>query len=253
MRKHNPKNEGIKREYLIWLEETMGRDGKTVDQAAAAIMAFEASTGWKDFRQFHYEQARKFKRDLDARIVESTSKPLSVASKVSRLRAVKAFFVWLAGQPGYRGKLKRSDMEFFNASANELRIAGATGFKRIPTLEQIRRVLALMPIATPIDRRNRALIALTTLCAPRDGALASLKIKHLDISDMMVNQDAQQVLTKNAKSIVSWFAPMGRDLEAVVVEWLKELMTVHLFGPEDPLFPATAVGLDMNGSSKQPV
>jgi integrase len=246
MRKHNPKNERMKREYLIWLEETMGRDRKTVDQAAAAISVFEASTIWKDFRQFHYEQARKFKRDLDTRIVESTGRPLSVASKVSRLRAVKAFFVWLAGQPGYRGKLKHSDMEFFNAPANELRIASATAYRRVPTLEQIRHVLATMPSGTPIERQNRALIALTTVCAPRDGALASLKIKHVDIADMMVNQDAQQVLTKNAKTIVSWFAPMGRDLEVIVEDWVRELITVHLFGPDDPLFPATALGLDHN-------
>ncbi len=70
-------------------------------------------------------------------------------SKVSRLKAVKAFFVWLAGQPGYPGKLKRSDVEFFNASANELRIAGTTGYKRYRHFIADPHVLATMSTATP--------------------------------------------------------------------------------------------------------
>ncbi|MFN0193340.1 MAG: tyrosine recombinase XerC [Aestuariivirga sp.] len=247
MRKHHPKNERIKRLYLNYLEDVMGRDRKTVDLAAAAIALFEASTNWKDFRHFHFEQARKFKRDMDDHLVEQTGQPLSASTKVSRLRAVKAFFVWLAGQPGYRGRLKSSDMEYFNAPAKDARIASATRLRRVPTLEQVRHVLATMPAETALDRRDRAIIALTVLCAPRDGALISLKHKHVELSDFAVHQDARDVSTKNAKSFTTWFAPMGRDLETIVEVWLMELKTVHLFGPDDPLFPATAIGLDGEG------
>lgn len=247
MRKHHPKNERIKREYLNYLEDARGRNPKTVEQAAAAIALFEASSEWKDFRQFHFERARKFRRDLDDHIVESTGKPLSAATKVSRLRAVKAFFVWLAGQPGYRGKLKYSDMEYFNAPASDARIASARRLQRIPSLEQVRHVLARMPVATAIDRRDRAIIAFTTLCAARDGALVSLKLKHIDLTEGAVHQDAREVATKNSKSFTSWFAPLGRDFEEIVEGWLHELRTVHLFGPDDPLFPATRIGLDADG------
>lgn len=247
MRKHHPKNERIKREYLNYLEDAKTRNPKTVEQAAAAIALFEVSMKWKDFRYFHFEQARKFKRDLDEHMAAATGKPLSAATKVSRLRAVKAFFVWLAGQPGYRGKLKYSDMEYFNAPAGDARIASATRFQRIPTLEQVRHVLSSMPVATAINRRDRAIIAFTTLCAPRDGALVTFKIKHIDLIEGAVHQDARDVATKNAKSFTSWFAPLGRDIEAIVEDWLTELRTVHLFGPDDPLFPATAVGLDGDG------
>jgi integrase/recombinase XerD len=38
----------------------------------------------------------------------------------------------------------------------------------VPTLEQIRGVLAVMPHATEIDRRNRALIAFTLMTGVRD-------------------------------------------------------------------------------------
>ena len=247
MRKHHPKNEQIKREYLNYLEDVKSRNLKTVELAAAAIALFEASTKWKDFRHFHFEQARKFKRDLDDHTVEATGKPLSAATKVSRLRAVKAFFIWLAGQPGYRGKLKYSDMEYFNAPASDARIASATRLQRIPTLEQVRHVLASMPAETAVNRRDRAIIAFTTLCAARDGALVSLKVKHVDLTEGAVHHDARDVATKNAKTFISWFAPLGRDLETIVEDWMAELRTVHLFGPDQPLFPATAVGLNGEG------
>jgi integrase len=52
----------------------------------------------------------------------------------------------------------------------------------VPTLEQIRGVLAVMPHATEIERRNRALIAFTLATGVRDGALASLKLKQVDLA-----------------------------------------------------------------------
>ncbi|WP_294540003.1 hypothetical protein [uncultured Rhodoblastus sp.] len=56
--------------------------------------------GYKDFAAFNIEQARNFKRHLDAAINPKTGKPLSKATTYSRLMALKDFFKWLAGQPG---------------------------------------------------------------------------------------------------------------------------------------------------------
>ena len=64
MRKHHPKNERIKRKYFTYLEEANRMSASSVDQVAAAIAQFEASTGHRDFAVFHIEQARKFKRQL---------------------------------------------------------------------------------------------------------------------------------------------------------------------------------------------
>ena len=52
MRKHHPKNERIKRQYLAYLEEAKRMSDKTADQVAAAISLFEQSTGYKDFAAF---------------------------------------------------------------------------------------------------------------------------------------------------------------------------------------------------------
>lgn len=247
MRKHHPENEKIKWQYLRFLEDAKRMKPVSVDQVASAIAAFEQSTGWKDFKLFHVEQARKFKRDLESHIVAETGKPLAVATKVSRLRALKSFFQWLAGRPDYSRKLIYSDMEYFNPSNNDGRIAGAVRERPIPTMEQINHVLASMPVTTAIERRNRALVAFTILTGARDAAISSMCLKHVDLDRKTVFQDAREVKTKNRKTFTSWFFPVGDHIEGIVRDWIEELRNVHLMGPSDPLFPATERSLDANG------
>lgn len=246
MRKHHPENERIKREYLTYLTEAKRLSDKSVDQVAAAIAAFEASTGYKDFKRFHIEQAKKFKRILGEQTNPETGKPLAIATVHSRLMALKAFFQWLAGRQGYR-KIGYADAEYFNPSANDARIANATREKTVPSLEQIRHALAAMPTVTDIEKRNRALIAFAILSGARDDALASLSIGHVDVAARTVFQDARSVRTKRRKTFTAHFFPVGKDIEAIVVDWIAHLKTVLLFGPDDPLFPMTLVGVGQSG------
>lgn len=246
MRKHHPENERIKREYFSYLTEAKRLSEKSVDQVAAAIAAFEASTGFKDFKRFHIEQAKKFKRLLGEQTNPETGKPLAVATVHSRLMALKAFFQWLAGRQGYR-KIGYADAEYFNPSANDGRIAAALREKPVPSLEQIRHVLATMPTANDIDKRNRALVAFALLSGARDDALASLSLRHVDLAARTVSQDARSVRTKWRKTFMSNFFPVGEDIEAIVTEWITYLKTALLFGPDDPLFPMTLVGVGESG------
>jgi integrase len=244
MAKVNAKNERIKRDYFHFLEGPKRMAASSVEQIAAAISAFEASTNYKDFRQFHIEQARRFKRQLDETIVPETGKPLAKVTTSSRLRACKAFFQWLAMQPGYRSKLTYSDSEYFNASNNDGRVAAAKRERPIPTVEQIRHVLNSMPDTTEIQKRNRALIAFTLLSGARDSAIASLSLKHIDVKNRTVFQDARDVKTKFAKTMKTIFFPVGDDIELIVNDWITYLEKEELFCPTDPLFPATKVGFN---------
>jgi integrase len=101
-----------------------------------------------------------------------------------------------------------------------------------------------MPGATAIDRRNRAMIAFTWLTGVRDGALVSLKLKHVNLADSSVNQDAGEVNTKNSKSQLTTFFCIGGCARKIVEEWIFELTTAHLWGRDDPLFPATLIKQD---------
>lgn len=246
MRKHHPENERIKRRYLTFLRGAKRLEESSVDDAAAAIAAFEESTAYRDFRKFHIEQAQRFKRVLAEQINPATGKPLAKATIHGRLMAVKAFVLWLADQSGYRSRIRYSDAEYFNPSANDGRIAKAVRERPAPSIEQIRHVLGTMAAGTDIERRNRALIAFTILTGARDNAIASLSLKHVDVRERVVFQDAREVRTKRAKTITTYFFPVGEDIEAIVLEWIERLRVEMLFGPDDPLFPATKVAVGEN-------
>jgi site-specific recombinase XerD len=181
MTNHNPANERIKRQYFAYLAEAQGYSEQSIDAVAKAIDRFEVYTRHKDFKGFHIEQARAFKRDLSEQRGRSGD-PLSKATLYATLTALKRFFIWLAGQPGYKSRITYADAEYFNLSAKETRIAKATRPERVPTLEQIRHVIQSMPATTDIERRDRALIAFTILTGARDGAVASFKLRHIDVS-----------------------------------------------------------------------
>src|SRR3954463_12891446 len=167
MKTHNATNERIKRSYFAYLTEAQGHSEQTIDAVAKAIARFEAYTRYKDFKTFHIEQAKAFKRDLAEQRAHRTGEPLSKATLYATLTALKRFFIWLAGQPGYKSRIDYSDAEYFNLSTKETRIAKATRPARVPTLEQIRHVIQSLPAITDIERRNRALIAFAILTGAR--------------------------------------------------------------------------------------
>ena len=247
MRKCHPKNERLKRQYFTYLEDAKRMSVASVDQVAAAIAQFELTTGHRDFAAFHHEQARKFKRVLAEATNPATGKPLAKATIYSRLMAVKAFFVWLAGQQGYRSRLTYSDMEYFNPSNNDGRIARADRERPAPTLEQIRSVLNAMPASSHIEKRDRALIAFAILSGARDDAIASMLVRHVDLDRRTVFHDAREVRSKNRKTFTSTFFPVGKEIEVIVSEWIAFLRDELLFGPDDPLFPATKVAVGADG------
>lgn len=252
MAKHNAANTRIKRQYFEYLKEAQRRDEASIDQVAKALARFEEATGYKDFRKFHREQAKAFKKRLSYEKNARTGKPLARATVHSTLSALRAFFIWLAGQPGFKSRIAYADADYFNLSEKEVRIAKASRMKPVPTLEQVRRVLATMPAETNIQLRNRSLIAFTMLTGARDGALASLRLKHVNLDDGYVEQDARDVKTKASKSFTTWFFPVGGDALTVFTAWCEHLRKELFWGDDDPLFPKTLVGLGETGGF-QPV
>ena len=69
-----------------------------------------------------------------------------------------------------------------------------------------------MPSESDIELRNRALVAFTLLTGARDGAIASLKLKHVDLEEGRLLQDAREVRTKFSKTITTWFFPVGDEI-----------------------------------------
>lgn len=238
---HHADNERIKRQYFTFLKEAKRQSEASVDAAAEAIARFERDTQCRDFRSFRTEQAVAFKRRLAEQSSRSTGDKLSAATRHATLGHLKRFFQWLALQPGYRSRLEYTAAEYFNLSEKETRVATARRPRPVPTLEQIRHVIEVMPQQTEIERRNRALLAFALLTGARDTALASFQLGHVDLAAGSVFQDARAVKTKFSKTFTTYFFPVGDEVRAVAEDWVRHLREQRLWGSDDPLFPATSV------------
>jgi integrase len=241
MTTHNADNERIKRRYFAYLKEAKRHSEPTVDAVAKALARFESDTKHRDFKLFHHQQAIAFKHHLTEQKSQQTGEKLSKATLHATLANVKAFFHWLAGQPGYKSQLQYSDADYFNLSEKDVRVATAKREQVGPTLEQAKHVIGLMPTGTAIERRDHALIAFTLLTGARDSAIASMKLKHVNLIAGCVDQDAREVKTKFSKTFTTYFFPVGDEVRQIVVDWVTHLREQMLWGNDDPLFPATRI------------
>ena len=248
MSKYNPENERIKRQYFAYLKEAKRHSEPTVDAAAKALSRFEDYTRYRDFKAFHFEQAIAFKRHLAEQIGKGSGEKLSKATLNATLKQLRGFFFWLAGQPGYRARLQYSDADYFNLSEKDTRIATAQRERKAPTLEQVKHLIQTMPHRSEIERRDRALVAFALLTGARDSAIASMKLKHVDLIENRVYQDAREVKTKFSKTFTTYFFPVGDEIHELVVDWVRFLREEKVWGNDDPLFPSTRIAL---GTTRQ--
>jgi integrase len=247
MSKLNAKNERTKRAYFRHLKEAKRLSAASVDAAAAAIDRFESYTRHRDLAQFHIEQAIGFKDNLAAQINPKTKQPLSKATQLHTVSALRSFILWLAEQPGYRKRIKFSDADYFSLSLKNTAIAKTVRDIEGPTLDQVRHVLRTMPNGTDMELRNRALIAFTLLTGARDDAMASMRLKHVDLATAEIRQDARDVRTKASKTILTCFLPVGEDVRQIVVDWVEFLQKERNWGLDDPLFPMTQMACGKSG------
>lgn len=247
MKKIDTKNERLKLEYQEYLRHAEGLDHKTIDKVMTAIRQFEQSTNCKPFLRFNKDQAMAFKDWLDTARNTRTGKPLSKATIATTLRAVREFFRWAAGQKGYKAAIGRGDWVYFKQPRKDARAAQASAPRQVPGVEQVERAFDAMPAATSHQKRDKALLAFLILTGARIGAVASLRLKHVDLERRHVFQDAREVNTKAAKTMNTTFFPMGEQYVAALADHMNHLRQDLMFGPEDALFPKTKTLRGPNG------
>lgn len=241
MADYNPRNERIKKKYFHLLAEADQKSPATIDGVRKAIHRFESYTGFKDFATFHKGQAVGFKKHMAATKATQSGKPISQATVLTTVHALQEFFRWLAREPGYRARIQTADIRYLNLSRKDMSAARAPRAKKVPTIEQIRTAVSGMPANTDIECRNRALMAFTIVTGMRDSEIASLRLKHVDLDRRLVMEVPGEVKTKFSKRIETYFFPVGNDLEDLIVDWVRYLQGVKLFGHDDPVFPRTAI------------
>ncbi len=215
----------------------------SVDKSAAAISTYEAFLDGKDFRSFHSERARSFKRRLSSQQNQRTGARLSQTSINGVLREVQTFYGWLADQPGYKSRISRSDIEFLGTDRKSDAARRSSCWKPHPSPVQVLRLLETMPGETVLQRRNRALVAFLFLSGSREGAAITLRLGNVDLANACVHFDARTVDTKFGKNFTTAFYPIGGSCEQLIRDWISELRTQYHFSDSDPLFPKTRVGV----------
>jgi integrase len=238
----NASNERHKRAYFYHLREAEGLSEKTIDNAARVIAEYEAFTGGKDFRQFKAKDAGDFRRKLLEKGGRKRAGLSSRATVHTKLLTMAKFFRWLAGQPGFKTRIKFSDVAHFNLSLRDARVAAARREPPTPTLAQVLHVIRAMPAGTDVENRDRALVACMLLTGIRVGAVISVRLKHVRPDRLGIDQDARDMNVKFAKSFTSFFFPVGDDIRQMLLDYVEYVRDRLLWSADDPLFPRTKQG-----------
>ncbi|MBO9451067.1 tyrosine-type recombinase/integrase [Tropicibacter sp. R16_0] len=251
------KNERLKRRYLEYRKYARQLSDKSLDKELAALERFDVWNGRKDFAKFHIEWAMGFRDHLE-RAKTTVGQPLSKSTARAIMTTLREFTLWLSQQDGFRSRVRASDAEYFNLSRRDEAEARAAPARPAPSIKQAKRALGMMPETTPREMRDKALFGLLCLTGIRISALISLRVKHIDLEDKSVAQNSREVATKFGKSMHTFFSKSFPEAEAALGAWLAHLEDEALYGPDDPLFPATAIapqanmGFRTEGFSRRP-
>lgn len=246
MKSNRTNNARIVYEFTKYLKEAKRLDDSTIDGVLKSVNRFEEYIDYIDFKKFKAKHAIGFKKHLLSKKSVVTGEKLSKATVLTATRHLKAFFQYLVTQKGYRAKIHYSDIEYFNLSEKDTRIANAKRKRNVATIEQVNRTLESMPCSTAIEMRDRALIAFVILTGARDGAVASAKIKHIDLAEQSFFQDARDVNTKFSKTFTTYFFPVGELPLRILTEWIDYLVQELGFKQNSPVFPKTKLAHNAN-------
>lgn len=245
----NEKNERIKRRFIEYRKFARQLSEQTLDRELSALERFDSWNGRKDFARFHIEWAMGFRAHLE-QAKSKTGKPLSKSTARAIMATLREFTLWLSQQDGFRSRIKTADADYFSLSRRDEAEARAAPTRPAPSIKQAKHALSLMPERTPRELRDKAIFALLCLTGIRVAALISLHIKHVDLDEKSVDQNPREVATKFGNDIDTFFAKGFEEAEAVLAAWLDYLDETALYGPDDPLFPATALTANTDAGFK---
>lgn len=235
------RNEQAKRGFFEHLRGAKGFSESSVNDYADAIGQWQIFSDGTDFATFDKTQAGAYCEWLTRRATKTPDGKLKPATRYHYLRRVKEFFLWLAAQPEYSQKLVKGDTGFLRISKKDMQIVLSGTTRAMPTLEEVQKVIGSIEPTNEIAMRDRALICFALITGCRITAIISLKMKSFDKTTHRIFQNpADGVRTKNSKTIITTFFPIGWDEpRRHFLEWYEYLESKG-FAPDDPIFPATS-------------
>jgi integrase len=245
------KNEQIKRQFLEHLKGAKGFADDSLDKHAEAVYQWQLFSGDEDFAAFTKEKATKFCEWLKTREAKTESGTLSLPTQYNYLRRIKKFFSWLTDQPDYKKSIRRTDIDFLRLSKKDARIATSGTTKRMPTIEEARKIIESIDGDNEIDMRDRALLSFALVSGMRISAIATLRMKNFDRESELIDQNpGDGVQTKNSKKILTTFFPIGwNEPKKNFLDWYDYQLSRGA-QPNDPIFPSTRKGFSEKSYSK---
>lgn len=238
--KINIDNERIKRRYLKYMQLAKRFSEDTIRAHERALESWEIFTCSRDFRRITYKQAGEFADWLISRTKQGEI--LAASTRYQTVRLVRAFYLWLATQPGRSSKSITVALGYLTADRETVVEATSPGRRKVPTLEYVRALADSISVNNEIDARDRALISFLLLSGARASAAATLPIGCFDRQKLKIHQDPKWgVKTKNRKYIPTTLAPFDKVLMKYFLDWVDYLRKEKLYGDEAPLFPRSQV------------
>ncbi|WP_150526908.1 tyrosine-type recombinase/integrase, partial [Roseibium sediminis] len=238
-------------QYQQHMKEALGLNDKTIDARMRHVIEFTCGLDDKPLRNISKDDIACFK----ARLIEvdtDVSNPgnqKAAATIVQTCQNLKAFMDWLGHQSGYRS-MDRDLPNYCKPSRHHVALSKVKSDKHVPNADEIRTLLASMPKVTNQHRRDRAIVAFLFLTGVRDAALISLRLKHVDLENRLVFQDAKEVRTKFSKTMTTFWFPVGEDIGQIVTDWINERRATAS-SENEPVFPRSPSAIPVKSSESQ--
>ena len=226
----NANNERIKREYYGYRKEAEGLDEISLKKTRKALYRLEQYLGFRDLNALSKKDALRIKERIRGAKLEQGAKRAMIAD-------IRKFFQWLRKQPGNKTKIDEVAIEYLQLSRKEVEASKNRPPKAHAELAEVISVIRDMPETNEVEFRDKAMLALLAQTAVRAGALITLRLKHIDLNDMIVHQPGDEVNTKNGKNIYSPFLSIDKEFDDIVPRYIRHLRNELGFGDDDPLFP----------------
>lgn len=235
--KNTYQNESLKMSFADYLRGLDGFSEKSIESYMRAIKQWQIFSGDKDFYLFDKKIALDFREWLRTRPSGGSGKTLAIRTQDNYLRRVKKFFEWLDGEPSKK-PFKKNDLGYLRLSNADQKTARNQP-KKIPCVEEAKKLFHGIDDSTPIGRRDKAFISIMITTGARVGALTTLRLKNFNSDQLCIYQyPSEGVKTKNRKYIETTFIPMEwTEPQEYFLRWHSYLLRAG-FDENDPLFPA---------------
>jgi LSD1 subclass zinc finger protein len=242
-------------DYRVFLEGHQEWEETTIDEHLRSLAHMSASFGHRRFETVNKRNAIHFKAALRQACSAKGGKTISRSTMVHTLQRCKAFFTWLERQPNANIELDLAG--YFNLARKEYAAAATETKGTELTYDIAMTIFKGMSQVTPLEIRNRAMIAFLISTGIRVSALVSLCGQHVNIRTRWINQDPETVDTKDDKHIRTYCLDLGPGILDAITQWAN-WRTDKGFGDADPFFlpdrhiQPNSVGLGHRPASTEP-